>query len=74
MEEIETELICARRNERDDRALIVQLEELLQLARRLAARLGRDVTVFDLMDPACRPHEWGRRSQLARLLRRRPDR
>jgi hypothetical protein len=55
-----------------DRRRLAALQELAAVCRRLAAELGRPVSVFDVMRTAHSDDERARRHELIETLRARP--
>jgi hypothetical protein len=69
LDELDLELVEARRAARSSSDRVSALEELRAVAADVAARLGRPITVFDLIRSAPDRSERERRAFLARHLR-----
>ena len=69
LDELESELRCARAAFAHDHLLVTTLEELCTLARAAAQDLLRPVTVFDVIEAASDTDERKRRTNLVRLVR-----
>jgi SpoVK/Ycf46/Vps4 family AAA+-type ATPase len=54
---------------RRSKTVILFIDELHTIGRRLSFQLGHPVTVFDVIDSAADNHERARRQALLRLLR-----
>jgi hypothetical protein len=72
IDEIDTELVAARRRAVWDDARVRALEELLETARGVSLELGRPATLADLLGTAPTRAERQRRRSLVQLLRRAP--
>jgi hypothetical protein len=69
LDEIDVELVVARRRMAWDDARVHALEELLETARRVARQLGRSPTLVDLVATAPSATERERLSRLMQALR-----
>jgi hypothetical protein len=72
VDEIDAELLAARRKAVWDDARVRALEELLETTRRVARELSRPATLTDLLATAPDPAERHRRRRLLQALRNSP--
>ncbi len=69
LEEVEQELRNAQRRLGRDHEHVAQLESLYRVTHAVASRLGRQITVFDVIRSADQRIERERRERLIRALR-----